>query len=70
MRTERINGHIHMRLLIDRTSIEVFVNHGEISGANCILPQENGAPPKLYVNGGDAIIKSLKVRELKSIWEK
>ena len=68
MKTEPINGHIHMRLLVDRTSIEVFVNHGEITGANCILPKENGPPPKLYVNGGDAIIKSLKVRELNSIW--
>jgi len=70
MKTEPINGDIHMRLLVDRTSIEVFVNHGEITGANCILPKENGPPPQLYVNGGEAIIKTLKVRELKSIWQK
>ena len=68
MKTEPINGRVHMRLLIDRTSIEVFVNHGEITGANCILPKEESGPPKLYINGGDAFIHSLKVRELKSIW--
>ena len=57
-----------MRILVDRTSIEVFVNHGEITGANSILPQKDSGPPKLYINGGDAIIHSLKVRELESIW--
>ena len=70
MKVERIDGCIHLRILVDRTSIEVFVNHGEISGTNCILPKETESPPSLYVNGGDAIIKSLKVRELKSIWRK
>ena len=70
MKVERIDGRIHLRILVDRTSIEVFVNHGEISGTNCILPKETELPPSLYVNGGDAIIKSLKVRELKSIWRK
>ena len=70
MKVQRKNGRIHMRILVDRTSIEVFVNHGEISAANCILPKKNGPPPRLYVNGGDAIIKSLRVRELKSIWNR
>ncbi len=69
MKVKRKDGHIHLRILVDRTSVEVFVNHGEISGANCILPKETGSPPSLYVNGGDAIIKSLKVRELRSVWQ-
>ena len=68
MKTEPIHGRVHMRLLVDRTSIEVFVNHGEITGANCILPKEESGPPKIYINGGDAFIHSLKVRELESIW--
>ncbi|HAY81096.1 MAG TPA: hypothetical protein DCY79_14925 [Planctomycetaceae bacterium] len=70
MYVKRKDGRIQMRLLVDRTSIEVFVNHGEISAANCILPIKDGPPPKLYVNSGDAVIKSLKVRELTSIWRK
>ncbi|MCH2590551.1 MAG: glycoside hydrolase family 32 protein [Planctomycetales bacterium] len=64
------NGLVHLRILVDRTSIEVFCNRGAITGANCVLPLKNGPPPKLYINGGDAIIRSLKVREIKSIWPK
>ena len=64
------NGLIHLRILVDRTSIEVYCNHGAITGANCILPIPAGPPPQLYINGGNASIKSLKVRELKSIWPK
>lgn len=44
--------------------------NGEISAANCILPKKEGPPPKLYINGRDAVIESLKVRELESIWHK
>ena len=64
------NGLVHLRILVDRTSIEVFCNRGAITGANCVLSLKNGPPPKLYINGGDAIIRSLKVREIKSIWPK
>ncbi|MCH2125400.1 MAG: glycoside hydrolase family 32 protein [Pirellulaceae bacterium] len=70
MKVKRQDGYIHLRILVDRTSIEVFTNHGELSGANSILPKEIESPPSLYVNGGDAIIKFLKVRELHSIWNK
>tara|TARA_B100000029_G_scaffold171411_1_gene167695 strand:- start:770 stop:1258 length:489 start_codon:yes stop_codon:yes gene_type:complete len=64
------DGLIHLRILVDRTSIEVFCQRGAITAANSVLPLKNGSPPRLYINGGDAIIKSLKVRELKSIWPK
>lgn len=68
MPIEPQKGLVHLRILVDRTSIEVYCNRGVITGANSILPIENGPPPRLYINGGDAIIKTLKVRELNSIW--
>jgi len=70
MKIDSPDGSVHLRILVDRTSVEVFCNRGVITGANCILPIKDGPPPKLYINGGDAIIRSLKVRELNSIWPK
>jgi fructan beta-fructosidase len=56
-----------VEILVDRTSIEVFANDGEVSIAACFLPVGN----RLEVAGdrGAAQVRSLRVFELKSIWD-
>ena len=55
-----------VELLIDRASIEVFVNQGEISSTRFALPKESGLSVK--AEGGTVTIESLTLFTLKSAW--
>jgi levanase/fructan beta-fructosidase len=61
-------GQIHLHVLVDRTSLEVFGNHGAVSLTCCFLPQAQERPIALYAEGGNARLLSLKARQLRSIW--
>lgn len=63
------NGEIELRLLADRTSLEVFGNRGAVSLSSCFLPDANGKALELYAEGGPVVVKSLSVRTLASIWD-
>ena len=64
-----IGGKLKLRILIDRTSIELFANDGELSMSSCFVPEKLETPLELYAKGGEVAIKSLKVRKLKSAWK-
>jgi sucrose-6-phosphate hydrolase SacC (GH32 family) len=49
----------HIEVLVDRTSIEVFGNHGEISLTRCILPSRDGI--SVDCRGGPATFGPLKI---------
>lgn len=55
-----------VELLVDRTSIEVFVNEGEISSTRFVLPKDNGLSVK--AEGGAVNIVSITVWPLNSAW--
>ncbi len=57
-----------VEILVDRTSIEVFVNGGEISSTRFVLPKDNGISVK--AEGGSVTIQSLNVWPLNSAWAK
>jgi len=63
-----VDGTVKLRILLDRTSIEVFGNDGEVSMTSCILPKNKVTPLALHAKGGPAHITSLTVRKLRSIW--
>ena len=63
-------GKLNLRVLVDRTSVEVFGNHGQVSLTSCYLRDRFGPPNlELYVQGGNAYLNTLVVNELKSIWK-
>jgi sucrose-6-phosphate hydrolase SacC (GH32 family) len=55
----------NVEILVDRTSIEVFANDGEISLSRCYLPTESGLSVR---SDGAPTFQSLKIYELNSIW--
>lgn len=63
------SGISHLRILLDRTSIEVFGNHGEKSMSKCVLPGKSESPLAMYTRLGGARIKYVKTRTLKTMWE-
>ncbi len=62
------NGRITLRILVDRTSVEVFVGGGRVQMASCFLADPK-KPLRLEALGGSARIRSLRVWPLRSIWQ-
>jgi len=63
------DGIIHFRLLIDRTSIELFGNHGEVSMSSCFLPEREFTSVQCRADSAPVYVKSLIVHRLCSAWE-
>jgi len=64
-----VQGHVQsVEILLDRASIETFVNHGELSSTRYVLPKAEGLFIK--AEGGPVKIRSLTLTPLKSIWPK
>jgi len=57
-----------IEILLDRASIECFVNRGEVSSTRFVLPRQNGLSVK--ADDGPVTLKSLVVYPLKSAWPK
>ncbi len=62
------DGNIRIRILVDRTSIEVFGNSGEVVIPCCFLPGDMDRSLELFTLGGAARIASMNIHKLKSIW--
>ncbi|MFT3684378.1 MAG: glycoside hydrolase family 32 protein [Phycisphaerales bacterium] len=56
-----------VELLVDRASVEVFVNGGELSSTRCFVPTASGI--SLRAEGGKVVVKSMTVWPLRSAWE-
>ena len=62
-----VQDHVQtVEFLVDRTSIEAFVNKGEISSTRFALPKSNGL--SLKAEGGPVAIRSLTLFRLNSAW--
>jgi sucrose-6-phosphate hydrolase SacC (GH32 family) len=63
------NGRIHLQVLVDRCSIEVFGNDGRVSISNLFFPKaDDSRDLTFFVEGGSAHLKNLEVSYLDSIW--
>ena len=63
------DGKIHLRLLVDRTSIEIFGNHGYVYMPMKARFDDTNKTPTLSTRDGESQIQSLAVRELNSAWK-
>jgi fructan beta-fructosidase len=62
------NGKIKLRLLVDRTSIEIFINNGEYYMPVGSIPDDDNMSLNVFTEGGIAKIIKLEVNELNSAW--
>ena len=63
------DGKIRLEILVDRTSIEIFGNHGRVyMPIGVILPEDNKTL-ETFTKDGSTKIDSLEVYELRSAWE-
>jgi fructan beta-fructosidase len=61
------NGRLHLRLIIDRSSVEVFTDPGTVSISTIVLAPVKG-PVTFFASGGTARVDSLVADTLESIW--
>jgi len=59
---------VNLRLLADRTSIELFGNRGEVSMSSCFLAPDQVERVRMSVAQGNVAIRSLTLRKLASVW--
>lgn len=63
------DGCVQLRILLDRTSIELFAAHGAVTHSNVFFPDPANRTIVLTAVGGAAQIRKLVVHELQSIWK-
>ncbi len=63
-----VDGKIRLRLMVDRTSIDIFGNDGRLYMPLGVIPAPDNLSLEVYAKGGSAKINSLEVHELKSAW--
>ncbi|RCW56205.1 MULTISPECIES: glycoside hydrolase family 32 protein [Halanaerobium] len=60
---------VDLDIFIDRSSMEVFLDDGEISITDLVFPELDSEEIEIRVSGGKAYIKNLEVYKLNSIWD-
>jgi len=58
------NNTIKLTMLLDKSSLEVFINDGEAALTTYIYPDELADKIAAFANGGSAEIKSLKTWDM------
>lgn len=62
------DGCIKLRLFLDRSSVEVFANEGGLVMTDQIFPLEGKKGISVYAEGGEALLRSLRMYPLQSIY--
>jgi len=62
------DGKIHLEILLDRSSLEIFANNGQMVMSSCITPPEDNNLMELYTHGGELLVEKLDIYEINSAW--
>jgi len=62
-----VDGKVTLRALVDRASLELFVNGGQAAASFVVVPKADNRAVSIE-GDNDLVIESLVVNELKSIW--
>jgi len=65
-----VQGRIRLRILVDRTSLEVFGNDGRVSMTSCFLPKLSDRTLETLTKNGAVKIVTLRVYPSRSAWPK
>ncbi|HAA76764.1 TPA: 2,6-beta-D-fructofuranosidase [Candidatus Latescibacteria bacterium] len=63
-----IDKRIDLRLIIDSTSLELFAENGTVVFSCTYLPEACDHPLEFFTNAGSALVASLVISEIRSIW--
>jgi len=63
------NGKIRLRMLVDRTSVDIFGNEGQLYMPMGVVVELDNKSIAIAAKGGEAQINSMEAYELKSAWK-
>lgn len=63
-----VDGRIRVRVLVDRTSLELSGNDGAVYMPMGVIPKDDEVSLDLYSDGGTARVRVLTAHALKSVW--
>ena len=63
------NGVVKLRILVDRSSVEVFADRGQRTITDQIFPDRDSKAIQVFSTGGRAQLQKLTIWQLKSIWQ-
>jgi fructan beta-fructosidase len=66
---ERESARVKLPVLVDRSSLEIFGNDGEVVLTDRIYPSLGSAGFELYSNGSGGGVVSLSIWQLSSVWQ-
>ena len=61
-------GRLSVRLLIDRASVELFLDGGKLSASFCYLPDAHIDPLVFRLIGGNANLDRVRVKRVNDVW--
>ena len=61
------NNKVKFEILLDKSSLEVFVNGGEQVLTTYIYPSENANGLKLFSRDGKAVMKNIKIWDMSPV---
>ena len=61
-------GLVHLHILVDRSSVEVFADGGAVAMTNRVFPSPGESSVAVFAVGGTARLQSLTAFRLQSIW--
>lgn len=64
-----IDNKMSIEILIDRSSIEIFANGGQVTVTNNFNPVEGADGYILYTNGGELMIKQMDIYAINTVWD-
>ncbi|MDE0623955.1 MAG: GH32 C-terminal domain-containing protein, partial [Bryobacterales bacterium] len=64
------DGSVKLRMIVDRGSVEVYANQGEITFTKLFYPDPSNMDLELFSKGGTARITAMEAYRLRSIWLK
>lgn len=64
------NNKLKLHVLIDRSSVEIYVNRGEVAFTRLFYPDPANKSLSLTATGGKVLIDSMELYRLESIWLK
>jgi fructan beta-fructosidase len=63
------SGTVTLRVLVDRSSVEVFANNGRVTITDQIFPDRSSQAVQVFSDGGGAQLQKITIWKLKSIWQ-
>ena len=68
-RLQPIDGRVRLRILVDRSVVEVFAGGGRVAITDRVFPRPSSTGMSLFAEGGDARVASLDAWSIRSAWE-